>query len=221
VRQNHLLEPLQCLLEAATGALSEYEVIQLLQAQGWLDAVTSGDDLSLYSTHFLVYNALYQLQERYQLPDQAASHQRLLISALAIEVVNVQVSLTVGKSTETSAEKGSVVEARGELSDKLSYNQGEMLELRQYYLDWNNLEQASQQSVRELLDGFWQRFVDEDDYLQALRVLEVDVQMPFADIKQRYRQLAMTHHPDRGGDQASFQSIHRAFSLIQRRKMSQ
>lgn len=43
---------------------------------------------------------------------------------------------------------------------------------------------------------------------------------PFEVIKAAYRALAQLHHPDKGGDQASFRAIKAAFEEIQRRRDS-
>ena len=61
MRKNHLIEPIQCILEAATAPLSEYDLISQLQQQEWLARIDSANTVSLYSAHFLVYNALFQL----------------------------------------------------------------------------------------------------------------------------------------------------------------
>ncbi|NNG14653.1 MAG: DnaJ domain-containing protein, partial [Gammaproteobacteria bacterium] len=37
-----------------------------------------------------------------------------------------------------------------------------------------------------------------------------------ADIKQQYRRLAMQHHPDRGGDDATLQKINAAMNILTR-----
>jgi curved DNA-binding protein CbpA len=39
-------------------------------------------------------------------------------------------------------------------------------------------------------------------------------------IRQRYRELAMKHHPDRGGDQALLQDINRALQTLLPKKMN-
>lgn len=36
----------------------------------------------------------------------------------------------------------------------------------------------------------------------------------FADIKKAYRKLAVIHHPDKGGDEATFKEITRAYEVL-------
>ncbi len=200
MQKNHLLEPLRAALEGAVSMLSEYELICLLQKQGWLSPIASADNVALYSTHFLVYNGLYQLRDDYQAQTPS---RHLYISALNIGLMD--------KGNHTP-EAGSANTVSTERSD----DQADIAALREYYLDWRHLESATQASVEHLLNSFWSKLVDDDEYTKALSILEVSANDDEAYIKRRYRQLAMKYHPDRGGDQARFQEIQWAFSVVQR-----
>lgn len=201
MRQNHLIEPIQAVLDIASEPVSEYDLIQILQSQGWLDSIEAGNPLSLYTVHFLVYNALYQLNARYKL---AKEPKHVRISALAIELVEV--------GNGAASEKGA--------DDVVAYaqdSQSEVEGLVAFYLDWSNIDDATKDSVNDLLNTFWQKYVADDDYAQALAILGATAENSYAEIKKRYRQLAMLHHPDRGGEESIFLEVQRAFSLVQRR----
>jgi DnaJ-domain-containing protein 1 len=152
----------------------------------------------------LVYNALYQISEQSRLSQETRC---LHIAALAIEWVESCHEDTVA-STDIMANDGELF---------LDDNQAEMEGLVAYYLDWANMDAATTDSVDALLNGFWQRYVADDDYAQALVVLNVTTAHSFSEIKKSYRRLAMVHHPDKGGNASSFQQIQWAFSLVQRR----
>ena len=201
MRKNHLVEPIQCILEAATASLSEYELISQLQDQEWLARIDSANTVSLYSAHFLVYNALFQLHAYY-----LERHQYLTISALTI-------SLDTGLSCDGAEPQSKNLEADNR------YNQADIASLRDYYLDWDNLENATKDSVDELLNGFWDRFVSNDDYSDALAVLQLSHDgeaVDYRQVKTAYQRLAMKYHPDRGGDVEQFQRINWAFGVLRR-----
>ena len=86
--------------------------------------------------------------------------------------------------------------------------------LRGYYLDLSNLESTSERDVDELLASFWLRFQSVDQRADALQELGLTDPVDDATIKRAYRQLAMQHHPDRGGDTERLQAINAAVSVL-------
>lgn len=86
--------------------------------------------------------------------------------------------------------------------------------LRDYYLDLSNLESTSERDVDELLASFWVRFQSLDQRAGALQELGLADPVNDATIKRSYRQLAMQHHPDRGGDTERLQAINAAVSVL-------
>lgn len=199
---NHLIEPIQCIVETASAPLSEYALISLLQEQQWLERIDVADTVSLYSAHFLVYNALFQLHPYY-----LERNQYLTISALAIFL-----------ESEDERAKSQAAELKNIALHK-SDNQADMPSLRDYYLDWEHLENATKESVERLLNQFWTRFVSNDDYVNALAVLQLssdDGVIDYPRVKTAYQRLAMKYHPDRGGDVEQFQRINWAFGVLRR-----
>ncbi len=88
--------------------------------------------------------------------------------------------------------------------------------LRDYYLTLEHLYNTTEAQVQERLDWFWQTFLAGEQRPQALQTLELTEPVDYPAIKQRYRQLAAQHHPDRGGDKARFQAINQAMDILQR-----
>jgi hypothetical protein len=185
-----LKESIRCILDVAIEPLSEYQLIQLLNEQGWSLPTSAINSLDLFTSHFLVYNALYQLQTEYWLQQQYLEITALAIRLLPTRSDSNQASLLTNYSAEQA--------------------------LRDYYLDLSHLHTATTQSVDSLLNSFWERMIASDDSSKALAVFSLSMPVTFSAVKQRYRHLAMTHHPDRGGDPARFQEINWAFGVLQK-----
>jgi len=86
--------------------------------------------------------------------------------------------------------------------------------VREYYLDLPNLEQTTERDVDELLAAFRVRFQRQDARAEALMELGLNDPVDDATIKRTYRQLAMRHHPDRGGATARLQAINAALRVL-------
>ena len=157
VNQSLLIEAIRSILSVGHGTISEYDLIQLLNGQGWDLPTSAADSLALFTSHFLVYNALYQLQAEYW-----QQQQYLQISALSIQLY----------PPTNSDDTGS------KLSD---YQNDESL--RDYYLDFKHLQNASEESVNELLNQFWQRFVSSDEVSEALSILNLEAPIDAGQVK--------------------------------------
>lgn len=192
-----LVDSVQCILDAATASMTEYQLIALLNEQGWGFSIDASDPLSLFSTHFLVFNALYRLQVQYW------EQQRYLnVSALDISLKTL---------VREAGDDGSSPPSQSALS---VYGSDALL--REYYLDMSHLEEATEASVNRLLNQFWERYIATDTSAEALNVFSLSHPVDYSTIKQRYRTLAMEHHPDRGGEPEIFQKINWAFGVLQR-----
>lgn len=180
------------------GSLSEYELLIQLKQHSALEAILAQDDrdssLSLFQNHFLLFHVLYQLQD-----ELAIEH----LGLLSISPVNIAIT---AYEHYDEAESGAVAEA-GEAK------------LKAYYLDIRNLDNESEDSVHELLNKFWDSYIAKDRLSWALDVLGIGMNtevlaLDMKSVKQRYRQLAMAHHPDRGGDSGKLQEINEAYELM-------
>lgn len=87
--------------------------------------------------------------------------------------------------------------------------------LRAYYLDLTHLEKTGKQEVLQLLDAFWQRYTRHDRRAEALAELGLADPVDYLEIKRSYRELAMEHHPDRGGEMEKLQAINAAMELLE------
>ncbi|RRJ82762.1 DNA-J related domain-containing protein [Aestuariirhabdus litorea] len=179
------------LLRQQAAPVSEHQLMSALTEE--LDALLgpdTGDDLNLrlFRKHFLLMNALYQLQ-----CSLAEEGVWLAISALSISLGP--------RPPARASEEGALTRAGDE-------------SLRQYYLDWHHFQQADAESVAELLASFWLRYRGQDRQQQALEWLQLEALPSAEELTAAYRRLAARHHPDRGGDAARFVEIREAYELL-------
>jgi DnaJ-domain-containing protein 1 len=175
-------------LREGPRGVSEYELLKALEAEGAGFPTTAvDDDLRLFQRHFLLMNALYRLQELLWRDERVW----LTISPLRIAI-------------EEAAAQGSA-QMPGAVGSTA---------LRDYYLDWRELEVTDGSAVASLLDSFWQRLHAHDGRAAALAALQLDADAGWDDVRRQYRRLAAATHPDRGGDGAQFLAVREAYEIL-------
>lgn len=177
------------LLQQFPLGISEYDLIKAIQASGHLQfkEITLWDSLSLFQTHFILFNTLYQLRSE------------LWQQQTVLEIGPLKIML-YGRDDSTAD----------------STQMTEHDPLQEYYLDINNLEQMSAEDVTTLLASFWVRLGANEQRNEALKILELEDPVDFKMIKKQYRRLAMQHHPDRGGDHVKLQTLNYALEILQK-----
>lgn len=185
---NPLKAPILSILRTAPGELSEHQLIRRLEAdQAPFPEAADHADLALFQKHFMVMNALYQLQ--LSLFDEDI---HLAISPLSIQL-------------HPAGSGGACLPSEGPDA-----------RLRDYYLDWSQLEQTSAAEVDQLLNNFWQHYLAIDKKADALNRLGLEGNEDWTAVQLAYRRLAAEHHPDRGGDQAEFIAVREAYEILSR-----
>ncbi len=187
---------------AVGDSITEFELLQSLQQLGLVADDYADSNLSLFQTHFLLHNALYQLHRRW-----LRDGQRLLaITSVRISILPCDKgSLIAASDVDESSTQLVRAEASGADIDA---------GLRGYYLNWGNLVGETEASVTQLLEGFWRRYWAQDKRAGALQLLQLPASASMAEIKRQYRRLAMLWHPDRGGDDGRFQQLNEAMQIL-------
>ncbi|BBG86781.1 molecular chaperone [Aeromonas hydrophila] len=173
-RPNPLLAPLLALLRQARGSYKVHELLAELRRQEVIPPLPGDEQLQLFRLNFLIMNALYQLQ--------AELHGEgwwLVISTLDIRLEPL-----------ATREGGSAL-VRGEA-------------LRSYYLDWQVFWQTDREEVEALLGSFWRTCERDEHRAEALTLFALPTGAQPDAIRRRWRELALQHHPDRGGDADTF-----------------
>ena len=176
------------ILKQVPGGLSEYELISQLQEEGdfFLESDRT-DKLMLFQKHFLVMNALYQLQT-WLLEEEGVY---LFISPLLIKI-----------------------KSGADHRDNTLPSDHSDTRIREYYLDWKKFEQTTCSDVKELLDGFWERYFANEKRAEALAILGLSEGVEWEVVQLTYRRLVAKHHPDKGGDQSLFVTIKEAHRIL-------
>jgi len=162
-------------------------IIKSLEEHTGFEHIGNDDQLAIFQKHFMVMNALHQLQK------QLLEEEQLLldISPLKIHLVTASHRSNDREITESDDAK-----------------------LSEYYLDWSNFENTDREDVENLLKSFWKLYINTDKRSEALTVLKLEEDACNKTINQRYRELAAIHHPDKGGDSMTFIRIRQAFEML-------
>ncbi|MFP6843967.1 MAG: DNA-J related domain-containing protein [Thalassolituus sp.] len=190
-----MLDLLACCL-ADGSSRSEYDIIRWLQQpeQSVFRKDAMSDNLTLFQTHFMLMHWLYQLRER-------------LINAKA-GILNISALSIV---LEPWPQADNAEKRSGEPSANTPLTSADPLAA--YYLDINNLS-TDRQGVENLLSSFWLLMLEPGHRDQDLALLELSEPVSNQEVRLQYRRLAMQHHPDRGGDDASFREITAAYQRL-------
>lgn len=180
-----LLSPIADILRAHPAGLSEVQLLRILREQ-YPQAPMSGQQGNSLSLFRSHFLLFHSL---YLLQKQLADTRqgRLEISPLKITLTDIKSPGTHLAETDP---------------------------LRNYYLDLDNLENTSGADVDKMLEAFWRKYLGSGKRREALGILGLEDPVDDATIKQRYRKLAMEHHPDRGGDTLQLQAIHDAIRIL-------
>jgi hypothetical protein len=187
VTDNPLVIAILELLKNRAEPISEYDLLKRLEEdEQHFSGLATSSQLALFQKHFLIMNALFGLQQ-----SLLADGFFLQVSALSIDLQ----PLKEGGARDLRADSDA--------------------ELRAYYLDWQNFQQADEESVDVLLNQFWQRYLAGDRQADSYQCLGLEFGATWLEVQASYRKLAAAHHPDRGGDAETFIEIREAYELLQ------
>jgi DnaJ-domain-containing protein 1 len=185
-----LADQVLLLLREASDGCSEYQLIQQLKKRHSTHIPNLGlaDKLVLFRTHFLLFNALYQLRDR--LWQEQSAH--LGINPLCVQLL----PYSAGQASLSEADP--LREYYLDTRHLRDTSEGDVEKLLTSF--WKRMQGGDEK--RAALELF-----ELDNSTEALNL---------ATIKQRYRQLVSQHHPDRGGSTSRLQSINLAMEILAR-----
>ena len=175
---------LQVELEKHPDSIGEYDLMQLLKSYGYFDYLS---EPALPHELFQAHFILFH--SLYLLHDLFLNNKKHLL-----DIHTLKIQLLPYQEGENSLQ----------LDNKL----------KEYYLDFNNLENTSEDDVYDMLTLFWNKFNRFDNREAALAEIGLKDPVDDKDIKQAYRSLIMQHHPDRGGDTGKLQKLNNAIKSL-------
>ncbi|MEM5527468.1 DNA-J related domain-containing protein [Gammaproteobacteria bacterium AS21] len=194
--RNPLIPAILTLLKDNLNGISEFDILNTLKKQfPEFNQLAQDANLQLFRQHFVIMNALYQLQQSLWQEEKLT----LSISALQIKLL-----ASTDLQSDTNGDNTS-----GDISHHLNPN------LAAYYLDWDEYEKTDENEVSRLIGSFYQRMNSADNKQSALDILNISSASPSkTEIKQQYRKLVRKHHPDSGGNPEMFIEIRQAYEQL-------
>ncbi|MFT2112451.1 DNA-J related domain-containing protein [Marinomonas sp. 2405UD68-3] len=203
--KNPFIIPILSILKEHKEGLPEFDIIRTLKSQ-FPDFSTLATDanLCLFRQHFLVMNALYQLQT------QLWQDEKLKLS---ISPMHIQIDFSYLNKLPPSK--------HDEKIQGTNVNHSAEVKLANYYLDWSEYTDTDEAEVKLLLDNFFKGMQHPIKFDQAYKTLNLPKDATYSEIKKQYRSLASQAHPDKGGSSTKFIELREAFELLSHHKSAQ
>ncbi len=200
--KNPFIIPILSILKQHKEGLAEFDIIRELKSQ-FPDFCTLAKDanLCLFRQHFLVMNALYQLQT------QLWQEENL---KLTISPIHIRIDFSFVKSDKDTEQDSK--------TERTDVNHSAEVKLASYYLNWQEYTDTDEAEVRSLLDNFFKGIQQPKKMNEAYEILNLPKDATYAEIKKQYRALASQAHPDRGGSATKFIELREAFELLAHNK---
>jgi hypothetical protein len=166
-----------------------------------------GVGLALFQKHFLLYRRLWLFDDELRV----TTGHRLWIRGIRSTLIDPP---PPGRCGWLDLETGRYCAAAGKLCPRHDQKFPEQNSMKSYYLNWKNLEGMTEEGLKELVDGFFRRMVDQKAVTAALETFGLPPDAAAKAVKARWRRLSLDHHPDRGGDPAAFRKFSDAWSVL-------
>lgn len=191
LQETRLFEDLIEVLRSFPDGINEHALLKALDEKGTinLEADTFSDNVKLFRTHFLLYNALYQLRD--DLWQTGKGH--LEITAVRLNLLPYQPGIAALQEHDNMRDY---------------YLDMDMLE--------KTTQQDIETALNSFWKRLHQESIFSGGGLKAkaLKTLGLQEGVSTKEIKLSYRRLAMQHHPDRGGDAEKLQVINEAMEVL-------
>lgn len=163
--------------------------------------------LLLYQNHFLLFYALYKLQDQYY-----KTNRYLHIHFMRTFLLDYP---NLGFCRDYDEHNG--IFCNSQTLDNQYYcdfhynkqnNDIESLSIKYFYYDIDNFYKLDEEKAEAFINGTWEILYNYDDYIKALKILNLPEKPTVEMIKREFKILAKKYHPDLG------ESSHQKFNEI-------
>lgn len=193
MHQQKLLTALENILPQHSLGISEYGLLKVLQQKPYQLFSKEGlsDPLLLFQTHFILFNALYHLRDRWQAEQKAS-----------LDILVTHIRLLPYQKGQIALRKQDKLRAYyldwQNFSDTNKQDVERLIENFWDYMAGDNKPLPISQVT----------------LVKAFKCLLLNDQADFWEVKRQYRKLLHQHHPDKGGETKKAQQLEEAFNLL-------
>lgn len=177
--------------------------------------ISGADPLELYQNHFLLFHALYKIQDELYLENKYLHVHFMRTSFVDYPAAGICrfYDEHVGRFCgEVCTEGADYCDYHLEI---VGESEIEELSARYFYLDKKNFYRLNSETAEAFMRGTWETLKYYDDYRESLRILDLPESADIDMIKRKFRALAKVHHPDLGArSHERFNEINRAYRLL-------
>jgi hypothetical protein len=181
-----LIRAIDIILTNHPEGIREYDLMQKLDSDfpHLYPKPDLSDRLLLFQHHFYLKHSLYLLQ------NQLSTEGRWYLEIDTL-LISKRVSIHTNTKTMTAHDP-----------------------LKDYYLNLTNLNKETSESVETMINGFWKAMAQLQHQPEAYQVLGLTGDETPEEQKHAYKKLVQIHHPDKGGDGATFRNIQQAWEKV-------
>lgn len=179
--------------------------------------ISHAEPLALYQHHFLLFHALYQLQEEFY-----REGQYLFIHFMRTMLLPYPATGQCQYFHEQLAAFCRAACPDGKAycayhADLLGDAALDELSMKYFYADAGNFSKLDEETATAFLNGTWEILHHYDAYQESFRVLELPETFDLDLIKKTFKRLAKAYHPDRGQtSHDKFVEINNAYQFLLR-----
>lgn len=199
-------------LRTANGVCTESELLRIAFPD---IRIAWAEPLELYRRHFLLFHHLHRLRNRFR---SEGFHLHIHFMRTGRFPFPPEGGCRFFDEERLAFCGAPIVPEGGYCAphfEPLSDGALETLSLRHFYLDPENYTSLDRETAAAFLDGAWELLTRYDRYRESLETLNLSETPTVGQVRRRFRELAMDHHPDRGAESAErFHAVNRAYRFL-------